>query len=475
LKVGRFLARTTKGLYDILASYLLAWTLLLALLALALHGLLLGLARLLGLDGPAEVWASAATRLGMPPLHLRLGLLVGLHVVLLALLRRPLGWLAARLEGAFDRGAGVWQRLSQRWPRLQAVAGVGFTLVVSALLVPFVVQPTLVAHRFDRRTWLERAANLLDGRATVEVVDSVVGLYRHLYARPVVGRGVSADDFDRATRAAQAADAEGEPPDGPSQPPAVGRLDGPGPEPEPQPEPGTPPLPPGQAGQRTALARTGWALLDRWDPLIARAAAGDRRQAAFIKAFMWVESGGRQFAVSSTGCAGLMQFCPGTARTAPFRGIFGRGQIYPCGSGSGMSREMQRELESGRPEALGRHAAAFPCDYTDARFDAWKSIQAGSAYITLLRRTFGDNLELMYVGYNSGPRVAQGVFQHLGRDRQATQDRTRSAMVEKLAPAMRPYFGPASLTRARSLQSIHLPKLRRMLDRLERSTAQAAL
>ena len=87
--------------------------------------------------------------------------------------------------------------------------------------------------------------------------------------------------------------------------------------------------------------------MDRWDPYLLEAAEGDRELFARTKAFMWVESGGRQFALSATGCAGLMQFCASTAQRRPFGGIFGVGAVSACGCDDcSVPREVQIALET---------------------------------------------------------------------------------------------------------------------------------
>jgi hypothetical protein len=51
-----------------------------------------------------------------------------------------------------------------------------FSAAVTLLLVPFLIQPTLVPRRLGARAWAARAANLADGSASAAVVESVIGL-----------------------------------------------------------------------------------------------------------------------------------------------------------------------------------------------------------------------------------------------------------------------------------------------------------
>ena len=95
----------------------------------------------------------------------------------------------------------------------------------------------------------------------------------------------------------------------------------------------------------TSLNGNMFTLLTKEGTLVLR--LDPETQAAFIKAFMWVESGGRQFAVSSTGCAGLMQFCPGTART-PFGGLR---VDSPGRPGGGRHQYQDRFGRGGRPQS----------------------------------------------------------------------------------------------------------------------------
>jgi soluble lytic murein transglycosylase-like protein len=403
--VVRALLRILKGVYDLLASYLMAWVLLLALLALVFQ-LLLGLGvGLFEFQSTESFWTWVDRVSPVPSLGLRLVIFGSLHLAAVLLLRRHLRRLGATLERAADRALARYRRWARSHPRGRRVAGALFSIGVTLLLIPFVVQPTLVAPSLGARRWAERAANLVDGSASAALIESVVGLYRKLYARPAMAGGVTEAEFDASF---------------------------------------------GRTSRRP--------LMDRWDQAILRAADGDRRAFAQLKAFMWVESAGEQYAVSHTGCVGLMQFCSRTARSGPFRAIFGVGQVYPCQCNGRcrVSRPARLDLESGDPRRVERQRDAFPCDLTDARFDPHKSIAAGLRFIQDLDREFHGNLAVMYIGYNSGPTVARRLWAALGR----RADADLATIGRHLAAALRPY-GDAAGARARALSRVHLPKLLR--------------
>ncbi|QDG49270.1 lytic transglycosylase domain-containing protein [Persicimonas caeni] len=443
MKLLRFVARVTKGIYDILATYLLAWVLFFALTAFGFHFGLEAAARALGFDSPDVWWRKLAGPLGETGVvWFRLLAFGSLHAAIVYFLRGPLGVIQEKLEAGFDRVADLFKYITRERGKLRVVGHIVFTLVVTLLLVPFVLQPTLVPQYTTGQAWLERGANLADGTASRFVADSVVGLYRKLYADPVEAEGgVSSAEVDAAQAAHDARPPLPDDPDG---------TDG----------PTTPPIPTGDQP-----------LMDRWDDQIRGAAGGDPVKFAQIKAFMWVESAGRQFAVSHTGCSGLMQFCAGTARSRPYRKVFGVGRVYTCNCDGPcrIDRQTRRDIETGIANP-GELADKFPCDLTDARFDAARSIRAGALYIDRLSKRFGGNLYLMYIGYNSGPAVAGEVYKRLGRSNTASLDEIEL----HLADAMRPHYGAGSERRARSLLRTHLPKIKRAYDRYYEPTTLAA-
>lgn len=423
MSLMRPLLRMIKGLYDLLATYLLAWVLLFALIALGFQALLHGVVCIVGdFDSTETFWVWADRMLPLRATILRLVGFGLLHAAVYLLLRRRLSriqdWIERRADAVLER----FRRWSRTHPRGRLAAGTTFSLFVTLLLIPFVIQPTLVPLRFESRDWLDRGANLLDGSASASILESAVGLYRKLYAEPVITQGVTPEQYDDSMIA----------------------------EPDPGPQPDDPRIP------RSARPRP---LMDRWDPLILQVVAEDRHAFATVKAFIWVESAGQQFAVSRTGCAGLMQFCSRTARSGGFRRIFGLGQVYPCRCNGRcfVPRPVRRDLESGDALRLEQHREAFVCDLTDARFDPRKSIAAGWLYIQQLQRQLGGNLLLTYIGYNSGPVVARRLWQRIGR----RPDADVELIARHLEQALQPNFGAAARRRARGLVRVHLPKLQR--------------
>lgn len=418
-----------KGIYDILAAYLLIWVIYLALVSLAFHTIATLIIGGMGYDETYLFWRKHAFTYQISPLTLRLIVFGSAHLVVLFLLRNIIRNTMASGEYVFDLVQKVYLKIGAKLPSVQRIVGTTFTIMVTLLLIPFVLQPTTVGMRMDADAWKARAVNLIDGRASLGLADSVIGFYRKFWAEPVIvpEQKISKKDLKDAFKQ-----------DTPNN------------------KPGPYTLKPNQMRKSP--------LMDRWDPLIWKAANNDRRRFAMIKAFMYVESGGKQFAVSHTGCAGLMQFCSGTAKRGPFKAIFGRGQVYACGcrkTSCRVDRAVQRDLESGDIRLIKSHANNFPCEITDARFDASKAIRAGAKYIELLDNSVNGNIYLMYVGYNSGPRIAKRVFNQ-------TQNKGTADLSEietHLANEMLPYYGQGSHARARSLLRTHLPKIKRAYDR----------
>jgi len=420
LKLTRFLYRVTKGLYDIFATYLLAFLLPFIVFSYGLNLGIGALAAQLDYDTTAHMWASWASTTRLNEWVLRLAITLPIHVGFWWLISRPFKRVLAGVEWLFDKTHQGFEWVVKHLPALRHPVEIGFSIVVTLLLIPFVIQPTLVPG-WGPSSWGQRAANLQDGTAIHALQESVVGLYRQLYAQPVVPQtGIGADAVDDAVRITELSELT---------------------------EPVVPPIPMGENP-----------MMDRWDSLILENAGNDLDRFATIKAFMWVESAGRQFAVSHTGCSGLMQFCAPTARSGPFKDVFGVGQVYTCGclkKDCRIPRDVQRDLESGIRERIEMHAGSFPCKLTDARFDPARSIKAGALYVDSLHNSFGGNIYLMYIGYNSGPKVAERAFNALGRNGQASLEE----IAQVLPAAMQPTYGPGSDARARSLVRTHLPKL----------------
>ena len=414
----RRLLSLIKGLYDLLASYLLAWVVIFALVAWVFYGIATLLASGAGFESLESFWRAAHRHLPGGSTPWRLVFFGALHALWLWLARYRLRRLKARVEGLTDRVVARYRTWAAAHPRGRRVTGMAFTLLITLVLVPFLVQPTLVPLRWRADAWALRAANLLDGTATAALGESVVGLYRRAFAGPVVGNGVDDAGYQQTFQ-----------PEGP-QP-----------------------------------------LVDRWDPMIRAVVGDDQRGFALVKAFVWVESAGRQFAVSRTGCAGLMQFCARTARARPYRAIFGTGQVYPCDCRGPceVPRKMRRELESGRRPLIERHRDRFVCELSDARFEPKKSLTAGWTFIRSLDREFGGNIYLMYIGYNSGPHVSRRIWRQLRDPARADLER----IGPHVGPALRPNFGGGAESRARGLVRVHLPKLARAYQRYRLSAACA--
>ncbi|MEQ1564821.1 MAG: lytic transglycosylase domain-containing protein [Myxococcota bacterium] len=366
----------------------------LALVGWVLNRLGAALASTVGAElGDAWAWLGATT--GTSDTTVRLVLFGALQAGIAIAARRPARWAWAKAAPHLHplRAMHLPDRAALALELAGAAAG-------GVLVIAFVLQPTLVPLRLGPSAWLARAANLLDGSASVAIADSVIGLARKLHADPV-GSVVLVD-------------------------PAAFEAD---------------------------LDADEIPLIDRWDPWLREATEGDPELFAKVKAFMWVESGGRQFAMSATGCAGLMQFCASTAQRAPFHAIFGVGRVSACGCDDcSVPRETQVALET-RPDAVFAARDTFPCDLSDARFEPDKAIRAGVAYVRELGSHTGDSLPLMYVGYNAGPAVANKLYQQVGA---AT---TVEELRPHLAEALRPHYGSRAGPRADGLLEVHLPKL----------------
>lgn len=417
MKIARFVFRVVKGIYDILASYLFLHLLPLIALSVGLHFGLEYLVQHFGFEHLSQSWSKWSYELGVRDWILRLAVFLPVHAAFWWLISRPFKVVLRGIDAAFDKVYVAYAWAAAKVPKIKTPVEVGFSVFITVLLVPFLIQPTLVAG-WGANSWGERAANLVDGTAVVGLHESVIGLYRQIYAEPVVvDEGVSSDAVDTAVDVAELI------------------------------EPVVPPIPMGDNP-----------MMDRWDPIIMRSAKGDAERFATIKAFMWVESAGRQFAVSHTGCAGLMQFCAPTAKSGPFKDIFGVGQVYTCGCQTKdcrIPRNVQKDLESGIRERIEMHRGAFPCKLTDARFNPERSIAAGAAYVESLHNQFSGNIYLMYIGYNSGPAVAKRAWLALGQNPNASLEEIDAVLVQ----AMQPTYGAGSAARARSLVRTHLPKL----------------
>ena len=297
-----------------------------------------------------------------------------------------------------------WWSMVHRSPNARRRGRLGGWLLAAVLFViafvPLGLQPTLVAPTLSFETLRERVTHLVDGSALLRAIDAWLAVGRPvLEERAPVQRPVDGTAFD------------------------------------------------------ATLDSSAVPLMDRWDPMLLSAAKGDLDLFADTKAVMFVESSGKQYAVSPTGCSGLMQFCVSTAQRQPFRRIFGAGGVSACGcTDCTVPWPVQMALETD-PTALDRMADQFPCDLTDARFDAERSIKAGVAYVKELKADLGGNLLLVYVGYNAGPAVAARLHKAVG------SRATLGQIKPQLEPALRPYYGARAPRMARLLSGINLPKL----------------
>jgi hypothetical protein len=414
---GRVVVNVIAGIYTILSTHFLAWLLVFAAIGLGFQLLARVIALSAGFADLDAMWLGLSARLGFSTLAVRLIVTIAFHGLLLLLLRRPFRRLRGLARRGFDAIEALFLRPDGRRNPLRSVAHLLFAIAVTLLIVPFFLQPTLVARSATDR-WFQRLANLLDGTATLELTQSVPGYYRRWFFEPSAEGGVTEEEIDET----------------------IDHVDDPLPPPE------------------------GRSMIDRWDDHIRRSVGERADLFAVVKAFMFVESAGRQFAVSRTGCAGLMQFCVGTARSPRYRDIFGRGTVYPCACKSGecvVAREVQRDLELGRFEAVESDRTRFPCELTDARFVPERALAAGAKFIGGLHDALGGNIYLMYIGYNSGPRVAARVWKAVGEKPGATL----AEIEPHLARALAPSFGETAVGRAHSLMRTHLPKIAAARDR----------
>jgi hypothetical protein len=444
----RVLFAASDWFYNRLLRYVLSTIGFIALISLGIYGATLLLVEVLHLEGADVIWDELARRTGASPLAARFAVngalqfnfLLMFHGMIAAVAESTRldlsGWFHERYCRFGDLDDDEGEARARRRPT-RPLMGVGGAVLAAIVLAPSLIQPTITPLDLTRLSLYERATNLFDGSAAVATPESVLSLHHRLVRRalPDPGVGASGDHFDAAVLLSKREDdaiADALDRDIPLT--AAPDLSGPQP------------------------------MMDRWDPIIWEAANGDARRFAQIKAFMWVESTGRQFAISHTGCIGLMQFCSKTARSSTFREIFGPGQVAACGCRSTscrVPRSTQREMEAGDRRVIARHAGSYPCDLGDARFDARKSILAGARYIANLDAEFGGNMYLMYIGYNSGPTIARRVWHATGEDPGVSLPE----IGEHLRAAMRPTYGAKSSRRASSLLRKHLPKIARAHSR----------
>ncbi len=413
--------KTLKGIYDLIGTYLLIAIIPFIFASLVFHIITLAASMHLGFSEVDEMWSKLGESIPFDVLWIRFFGYLPLHWVVYRVIKTPRERVNELLEKFATRFINGFKKITQHFPLGRFMAESSFTVLITLFLIPFFVQPTLVRGYFSPLPWIERAANLADGTAIVESVDSVIGLYRKFYSEPIIAEGVSSAELEKIFDKSKG-------------------------------DVFVPPKPSGNSP-----------MMDRWDPYIERTAKGDAAKFAYLKAFMWVESGGRQYALSKTGCSGLMQFCTGTAKSEPFRSIFGRGTVYRCKCKNrvcSVPRSVQKGMETGNREELESHASSFPCELTDARFNPSKAIEAGGAYIDKLRKMVDRNIYLMYIGYNSGPKIAKRVYQLGGNN----PEMSLNDIETHLTTALRGTYGSSASGRARSLVRTHLPKIKGAYD-----------
>lgn len=447
-RISKLVFSVAGWLYRFVIRYLLTVVLFVSAMSVVLNFAIEQIAVGLGHPDSWAMWATLSARHDIAPLHLRLGVYGLLQLNFLLVFAGILRWVTAALADDPDISAyeGEPLELERRrfsWSKL--VLNTLYGLGALAFLLPNVTQPTLVDGSYGtKEAMVERAVNLIDGTAVLATRESSVGLYNRVVEPPPLelGEAVTETSFEKTLSLSLRED------DLLAQTPGE------------------------------SIVEPDWTqsqpLLDRWDPIIWEAADNDPRKFAQIKALMWVESAGRQFAVSRTGCLGLMQFCSRTARRSPFGEIFGAGQVYTCRcsrTSCAVSRKTMKEMERGDATLVERHAKGYPCDVNDARFNARKSIFAGAKYIANLDEQFGGNIYLIYVGYNSGPAVARRLYDELGSNPDATLDEIRPELVG----ALEPWHGKKSERRAKGLLNKHLPKVKRAFDRYYKPTDGALI
>lgn len=145
---------------------------------------------------------------------------------------------------------------------------------------------------------------------------------------------------------------------------------------------------------------------------------------SLIAAVIMQESRGNPYAVSSTGCAGVNQFCAATAKD--YLSIFVT--IKACSKKCSCSFKCTKEQIV---EGCG-------CDINDGRFDTQKSIKAGGEYISKLLSSFYDHPykeEFAIASYNGGEGVVKNAIKKTG-----VKYPTWQQVQQQLTPDLITYF-----------------------------------
>ncbi|MBD3309937.1 transglycosylase SLT domain-containing protein [Candidatus Woesearchaeota archaeon] len=188
-------------------------------------------------------------------------------------------------------------------------------------------------------------------------------------------------------------------------------------EPEPEPLPAPLPSEPSEYRVTGSQMQTLEEIGSRYGEIISRHIRylNPRPSEALIVGMIMQESAGRPEAISSTGCAGLMQFCYGTA--TDFQYIFGditRCDCSPC----------KCSLEN------------------DGRFDEEKSIQAGTKYMSQLLQQFAgysDFERFATASYNGGSVTIKSAIEKT-KERYGFADPSWDLVSDTLSYRDVPYF-----------------------------------
>ena len=144
MKLLKVTLRTLKGLYDIFVSYLLAFIVPFAVYAFALHIISDVAAAYFEFTDAAEMWTHISKELGLHHVFIRLAVYLPFHVVAFWALQKPLVLFRRGLEKGFDYIVRSFHWLTTHFPWGRLTGELTFSVILTALFVPFIVQPTLV-------------------------------------------------------------------------------------------------------------------------------------------------------------------------------------------------------------------------------------------------------------------------------------------------------------------------------------------
>ena len=170
-KFSKFVFRTIKGIYDILATYLLLFLVPFCAASVVIWLLTGQAATFFEFESRDAMWSLVSGKLGLPDTWIRLAAVLPIHLSIWWLLRRPVAMALPFLEAGFDKVVSAFKWATSRAVWIRTAVEILFSIVVTAVLIPFVIQPTLVPG-FGPQSWVERAANFTDGTASAEIADS---------------------------------------------------------------------------------------------------------------------------------------------------------------------------------------------------------------------------------------------------------------------------------------------------------------